>query len=353
MHGNTKVILLSRQIEPQYKEFVENNENAKIYHTLEWMNVIQDTYAYKPYYLVALNNGSLVGILPLFMAKSIFFGKRLVSLPFSHSVNILYENEVTKSKLLEKAIELTEGLRCNYLEIRHGQALESPNFVKCAEYYDHILNLESSIDEIWKSFNSSTQRAIRKAEKTSMEIKRGTTLKDFEKFYNLELETVKRQGTLIYPFKFYENLYKNFFGLGKLRLYLAYYKGRPIAGIILTLHRDYAIYGYGASTGRREWLRLRPNNLLFWIAIQELKGERFNCLDLARTPKSNEGLLRFKSQWGSKSKLIPYYYYLNKSKKVPTIDRSGLKARVTSGLIRRMPISLSKSLGPILIKQIG
>ena len=337
--------LLKKESENQYSAFIDEHPGSSIYHTLEWRHVIQDTYGYRPSYIVARDDNSIIGVLPLFEVNSIINGRRLVSIPFSHWVDILYNDTRTLSQMIDFAKHLTKKRKCGYIEIRHGSELPATaKLIRSEHFYDSILDISVSIDDIRDGFKKSVKRAIGKANRSSLVLFEGQNLEDYYTFYRLELETRKRQGAPSYSFGFFKTLYSVLYPKNNIKLYLASNEGKCIAGIIMLYHKQTAIYGYGASISNRELLNMRPNNLLFWQAIQDAHAQGYKYFDFGTTDPSNKGLLRFKSGWGTDDFRIPRYYYLNKTSNIPELDRDSFKMRVASGILKKMPICLTKHL---------
>ena len=44
---------------------------------------MEKTYKHNPFYLIAKEEGEIKGVLPLFLMRSWFFDKKLVSVPFA------------------------------------------------------------------------------------------------------------------------------------------------------------------------------------------------------------------------------------------------------------------------------
>ncbi len=311
---------------------------------------------YRPYYVVVKEGSSIRGALPLFEVRSLILGNRLVSIPFSHWVNILCDGDLAiLQKLLSFARDLARKRRCRYLEIKHGQPLSEAHGLERSEhFFNSVLDLSRSIEDIWSGFESGSVRwGINRAKKSDLQVEKGSTLEDYRRFYRLELETRKSQGVPPYPFRFFRNLRDHLGNGRKLRLYLAYLDDVCVAGIIVLCHSKRAIYGYSASLKKREYLRTQPNNLLLWTAIKELHDDGYQEFDLGITPPSNKGLLSFKTRWGTENYKIPYYYFLNRAEEVPVVDRTSKGMRVANDILRKLPISILERVGPFLLKQVG
>ena len=83
--------------------------------------MVKKTYKHKPIYLVAKENDEIKGVLPLFLMKSMIFGKKLVSVPFAPCGGACADNETIdahphiSSDCKNRTTEYREEhrLRCN------------------------------------------------------------------------------------------------------------------------------------------------------------------------------------------------------------------------------------------------
>jgi lipid II:glycine glycyltransferase (peptidoglycan interpeptide bridge formation enzyme) len=165
-------------------------------------------------------------------------------------------------------------------------------------------------------------------------------------------ETRQRQGSLPYSRNFFSYLYQ-LVNASQCKLYLAYAGSQPIAGLIIFQHGERAIYAYGASTNNRKMLQMRPNELLFWTSIVDAHRSGCSVYDFGITPLAHNSLMRFKSQWGPENRKLFYSYFLNRSKSLPSIDRSGVFATTSSKILNKLPIPILKSVGPVFLKILG
>lgn len=343
------VCLLNEKYIKLYNDYISNQPNASIYHTLEWKNVLEKSFGYKPFYFIALENNQITGVLPSFEIKSIVFKKRLVSLPFSQVTKILYDNENILNELINFAYEFYEKGNYEYIEIKHGKNFLTLN--KVENFYETTLNLDTSLDTIWKNFDAGSVRwGIRKAQKNNVEIKTDKDLKDIKNFYRLFAFTRKRLGVPVYSFPFFQNMFDLL--KEKVKLYLAYYNNICIAGIIVFYFNKIATYAYSASINKREFLKLQPTNLLLWTAIKDAHLNHYKLFNFGITHISNQGLLNFKKRWGTITKKIPYYYIINQNK-IPIIDRESKKVKIVSDIFRKLPMPIYKLISRIIIKGLG
>ena len=62
--------------------FVSNHPYGSPFHLIAWKESIEQTFGYRPFYLLATIGDRVAGVLPLFLAKSLLTGRRLISSPF-------------------------------------------------------------------------------------------------------------------------------------------------------------------------------------------------------------------------------------------------------------------------------
>jgi CelD/BcsL family acetyltransferase involved in cellulose biosynthesis len=336
-----------------YEACVAAHPAANAYHTLAWQRVIARTYRYRPRYLVAGHRGAIDGALPLFEVRTALGGRRLVGLPFSHHVPVLAADGETRRALVAAAQAAAAGSR--YLELRHGEPLAEAgegSIVDRAACHDTRLDLTPEVEVLRAGLHpSQVRRAVSKAERGGIEVVHSSAVEDFRAYHELQLETRRRQGAPPYPARFFDILREELATRGLARLWLARHEGRLLAGIVVLTHGRSAIYGYGASTRDPELIRLRPNHLLFWRAILDARERGYRWFDFGSTPLGHDSLLRFKQGWGGETRVLSYQ--LAGAADRGSTEREGPLAKLGSAVLRRMPMTLFRTLGPMLMRQLG
>ena len=281
----------------------------------------------------------------------------MISIPFSHSVQPLYDSKNTIEEILTYSQNIAGEINADYVllkcDVNISQTeLDKSKWIQNSSFSESILKLSKPIEDIHKAIKSSTRRNIKKANKAGIRIKTGTCKKDYLAFYELMTETRKRQGSPPYSKAFFTHLFYNLKS-SHIKLFIALKHEKPLAGIIILYHGSTALYAYGASVSDTKLLQMRPNDLLFWTVIKDAWENKYEYFDFGITHISNLGLQRFKAQWGTVNKELNYTYYLNNIIKAPSIDRSGQVARLVSGIFRNAPTPLLKIIGPIALKFLG
>ncbi|MCR4440652.1 MAG: peptidoglycan bridge formation glycyltransferase FemA/FemB family protein [Peptococcaceae bacterium] len=188
-----------------------------------------------------------------------------------------------------------------------GEYLKSRNFVagdKGAGFegvqpkFVFRLDLSPSLEDLFHRFHPKTRYNIRLAEKKGVEVRDDCTREDLPVFYEILKETTERDRFLVRPYPYFLDLWDYLTPPGYLKLFMAYYEGKAIAGTLAFLFGDKAWYIYGASSNSHR--NVMPNYLLQWRMIQWAKENGCLFYDFRGVPGNLSednplyGLYRFK-----------------------------------------------------------
>jgi len=333
---------------PGWDELLLSKKKYSFFHSSHWARVLSESYNYTPLYFVTIRDNNLSVAIPFMEVKSVFMGKRGVSLPFSDYCVPIISEDVDCQDVLNQIIEYGEQSNWKYIELRGEKELFKD--LPCAShYYTHTLDLSKGSEQLFSNLRSSTKRNIKKAVKKGVKSRISYSPESLEEFYRLNCLTRKNHGLPPQPYYFFERVYDCIIKEKLGFFVLASYKEKIVAGAMFCHFGDKALYKYGASDKR--YLYLRPNNLVMWEAIKWYSMNGFKCFSFGRTEPDADGQRQFKTGFGTNEATIRYYTYdLRKgdfiSKKPPV---SGLHNKV----FRAMPISFLKIVGTLLYKHMG
>ncbi|MCM1320734.1 MAG: peptidoglycan bridge formation glycyltransferase FemA/FemB family protein [Bacteroides sp.] len=187
----------------------------------------------------------------------------------------------------------------NHLKLRKSPAdVQPPDTVLLP-----IDNAVLTVSQLLENMKPKWRYNIRLAEKKGVVVRRGT-IHDISVFYDLYLETAKRDGIAVHAESYYRSLFElaEKSGGQKITLYVAEYDGVPIASIITLFTKSEAIYLYGASSNlHRNYM---PAYLLQWTAITDAMHYGSKVYDFYGIPPVDDkthpmyGLYRFKTGFG-------------------------------------------------------
>jgi lipid II:glycine glycyltransferase (peptidoglycan interpeptide bridge formation enzyme) len=217
-----------------------------------------------------------------------------------------------------------------------------------AEYCTHLLSLNGEESDLVKSFRGSTSRNARKAERAGVEIAFGHSREDVAAFFSLHCRTRKHHGIPPQPLSFFEKVHEHIIAPQKGFVALASHQGRPVAGAVYFLHRQRALYKFGASD--RSFLHLRANNLVMREAIRWFSNNHFCSLHFGRTDLGQKGLAQFKNGWRADNDRVAYYRF---DLKRNSFAGSRAYAQSSYGVFKLTPTPLLRTVGNLLYKHFG
>lgn len=343
-----------------WNEFVTENPHSHVYHLWEWGDVLCKTYKYERHYVTIKKGDDVLGVFPLLFVKSLFFGKRLISLPFVEYAGPLLKNDIDASKaelvltqLLDYLDKLSKKLKAEYTEIRQPPPFLSPllpsiGFKVLQRHVTFRIDLTKEESKLFRAMDKKCRNSLRKAMKTEMKIEE-VELDSLGQYYDLYLDSQKRLGSPPHSFGFFRNLYNAFKPAGLLQMTLAIYDGRPIGGVMVFCFKD-KLYWFGNVTNRK-YASLNPTNLLLWHTIQQGIEKNFRVFDLGQTRKEDSGVYHFKSSWGGSETNLEDFVFSSKNVELPNPNKR--KYVFLSKVWSTMPKALARRIGPKLIGGIG
>jgi FemAB-related protein (PEP-CTERM system-associated) len=359
------LVRISDSSKDLWNNYVSANPHAYVYHLWEWGDVLCKTYNLDRWCLAVKENQRIVGVLPIFCIRGLFFADKLVSLPFCEYGGPLLADYLDQSMaenvltmLMKSVYELAEKLKIDYIELRHPQipfsnVFSSSGFRVLQRYVTFSLDLTRGEGEIWKGFGGYTRRRavvrrLKRARKIRAKVEEvgGDNLKHY---YTLYLKTQKRRGSPPHSYAFFENLYEGFGAKNLLHMFLAVSKGKPIAGMtVFCLNRK--LYCWN-SVMDRKYAGSHPTDFLLWHLIRWGIENDFRVIDFGRTRPEDTGVYYFKSRWGGQKTRLKDYVFLSRNTEIP--DPLQRKYVLLSRLWSLVPQSLACKVGPYLTSKLG
>ncbi|MGQ9628974.1 MAG: lipid II:glycine glycyltransferase FemX [bacterium] len=329
--------LLEERCYSTYENLLKISSLGMAYHSLQYKSILERVTGTEPLYLVAERDGEAVGALPAFLKRNGKYGNVLNSLPFfgSHG-GILVRDDLdgrsilaVKGELLEAFDDLAHQTDCITATIIATPFERDHDFYKTnfqPTYIDgrigQIVDLSrfSAEDELMPSFSSSCRRAVRKAMESDLEIRRGIRGEDMKELYDVYLDTIRRLNGIAKPISFFEELSKC---QGEFSsIYSAVFRGEIVGGL-LSFHYN-GIVEYHTPFFRESYKHLRPMNLIVFEALKDALANRAHYYNFGGTWLSQDGVYRFKRNWGSED--FPYYYYTKCYRDVSDLKEAGPEA---------------------------
>lgn len=330
-----------------WDKYVLNHPFATIFHRIAWKEVIEDSYSHKSFYIFSQDEGSgrITGILPLFEIKSFLFGHYLISNPFAELGGILADDEKVEELLLKRAVDISENLNCDYLELRNRKEL--PGMLTKSLYYNFQREISQDNDENLKAIPRKSRAMVRKGIKSGLVSEMGHHL--FSEFYDMLSLNFHRLGTPVFSRSYLRKLLKKE-DLKTTILIIRTPEKQTCAGVMTFFFKDQVIPYYAGSDFTLR--SLGPNDFMYWELLRFGADNGYRVFDYGRS-KENTGSFSFKKHWGFKPTPLAYQYHLGKIDELPNLSPANPRYQKKIEMWRKLPLWVTKTIGPMIAKNLA
>jgi FemAB-related protein (PEP-CTERM system-associated) len=328
----------------RWNTFVETHPEGTFFHCAEWKTVIEKAFGHRTYYLYAESAGHIQGVLPLGHLRSHLFGNALMSTPFCVYGGAVAESHDARVALESAAVDLARRLNVDYLELRNQNAAH-PNWIKKDLYVTFRKEIDPDPERNMLSIPRKQRRMVRQGAKAGLTSEIDTEL---DRFYEIYATSVRNLGTPVLPRRYF-NLLREIFG-DQCEVLTVTLNGRPIASVMSFYFQDTVLPYYGGSLHSAR--AVAGNDFMYWELMRRACERGFRIFDYGRSKKGT-GAYSFKKNWGFQAVPLPYEYLLINATAVPDISPLNPRYRIFVSVWKRLPLSVSKLIGPKIAKYLG
>lgn len=298
--------------DPRWPRLVEKHPKASVFHTVGWIEALQQTYGYRPVVFTTSGlNEELQNGLLFCHVRSWLTGGRMVSLPFSDHCEPLFDSSSELHFVMQYLRADLQHRNWKYIELRPANGSLSQDGPTCGfrpsdQYCLHRMDLRPDLSDIFRSLHrDSAQRRIRHAAAAGLSCEGGRSPKLLKDFYDLMVLTRGRHHLPPQPFSWFRNLVDSMNEALEIRV--AYKDQVPIGAILTMRFRDVVYYKYGCSDFKFKRFGAMP--YLLWKTIEDSKSAGAKEFDLGRSDRDNATLVSFKNRWARQPVALTYWTY--------------------------------------------
>jgi len=328
-----------------WDSYLEGREGAAFYQLFSWKRINEMCFGHHCYYLAAIQDEEIVGILPLVEIRSKLFGKILCSMPFVNFGGVCAALPEAESLLLEEAKALVDRAGIDYLELRSITKATTP--LPTSEHkVSMTLALNPDPEVIWNNFKSKQRTEIRRSYKNDLDVVSGGE-ELLDTFYSVLAISWQSLGTPIYKRSYFKTILETF--PSNTRIFVVEHGNTPVAA---------ALNGYYNGVVEGMWLgivpefrKLQPNSVLYWEMIKHACDNGMKQFHFGRSSIDSGGEF-FKKKWQAKPKQLYWQYYLGTAKDIPQLNINNPKYGIAIKAWRKLPLKLTKLVGPYIAASI-
>lgn len=335
----------------RWNAYVRRNSQASAYHLYAWRDVISRTFGHETTYLTAESDTGIVGVLPLVVFRSRLFGRFVVSMPFLNYGGVLADSDRAETALLEAAILETGRVGGAYLELRHTRQM-FPRLQAKRHKVGMVLELRKSAEEQWQSLDRKLRNQVRKAEKSGLRATQGG-VELLEPFYQVFARNMRDLGTPVYGIGWFREILGAF--PRSSRIFAVFSAAQPVAASLVYWReagdRRPEVMEVPWASAIREFNPQCANVLLYWEMVRSAVESGFARFDLGRSTPG-EGTFAFKRQWGAEPRELVWEYWTPEGRPLPDLSPRNPRFGRAIATWRRLPVGLTKVLGPRIVSHI-
>ncbi|MFA9460955.1 FemAB family XrtA/PEP-CTERM system-associated protein [Thiohalorhabdus methylotrophus] len=329
----------------RWDAFVDAEPEATFFHRAGWKRVLEEGLGHRAHFLFAERDGEVDGVLPLGRIRSRLFGDSLISLPFCVRAGVVGRSEEVRSALERSACELADRLGVDHLELRQERPRNPGWPTQSERYVNFRRRLDPDPDANLKAIPRKQRAMVRKGMEAGLE---GVIDDDLERFYPLYAESVRNLGTPVFPKRYLQKL-REVFG-DDCEVLTIEHRGRPISSVLSFYFRDEVLPYYGGGgPGAREY---KANDFMYWDLMRRATERGYGVFDFGRS-KRDTGSYKFKKHWGFEPEPLHYEYHLVKARDVPDVSPANPRYRLFVDGWKRLPLPVSRVLGPMIARNLG
>ena len=324
--------------------YVSAAADGSWFHTTAWMTAVQTTFGHEPIYLEARRGERIVGALPLFLVRSLFGGRMLVSVPYGVYGGVIADDGAVRSALRDALMRQVSRLRVATVDLRTIY----PGF-EGFEPNDRYVTFRRELPDRPEDVLNWLPRKARAAARSGRN-KHGLTIEFghglLPVVWRLYSASMRRLASINYPYRFLQLLVEH--APDRTLTSVVYYRRRPVGGLLTLTHGDTVMpYFVGLDPPYRF---AHVSNFLY-LTVMEWAVERgYRVFDFGRSRRDNPGCCNFKRFHGFEATPLGYQR-LADSRPVdltPTGSTFGPARRIWP----HVPLVLTRPLGAWLARHI-
>jgi FemAB-related protein (PEP-CTERM system-associated) len=330
---------------PVVQKFVRHQNPHPLWYDPAWQEPLA-VYGLCWKTFVAWVGDEVRGVLPLVIQRSLLFGRRAVSVPWADAAGLLAVDDEAGTALLRTAVGLLRQWRLQRLLLRQS----APLFDWPLDRSDKLamqLRLTEDPEVLWKSFDPKVRNQVRKSEKSGVVTETVTLEEGLGGFFEVYSRNMRDLGSPAHSRQYFAALQRAF--PRQVEIHLARCEGRIVGAGLTMVNGNRLDIPWASSL--QEYNRHCVNHSLYWHILSRACRAGHEWFYFGRSTRGS-GPHHFKKQWGAEE--VPLYWYSLDLEGRPEVsgqaprDSFGVAVRVW----QRLPLFVTKGLGPLLISQL-
>ncbi len=332
-----------------WDDYVREHSEGTFCHLSGWKTVVETGAGHQCPYLMAEEDGNVIGVLPLTYRKSYLFGKALISSMFAVYGGALASSESAYSALEGAAWEKGQELGLTSVSYktpksRHKDA--SGWMVEQERAATFRKNLALGADAILLDIPRKQRAVVRKSLQNGLICEWGGDLKTF---YSLYAESVRNLGTPVFPEKLFATFLDVFGDAVEVQIVRAP-TGEPIASLLSFYYKNQVLpyYAGGNALART----FGAHDFMYYHLMVRAVEKGKQVFDFGRS-KIGSGPYKFKKNWGFDPIALEYECQILEGCQPQDLSPTSKKFELMVKVWKKLPLGVANILGPPIARHLG
>jgi FemAB-related protein (PEP-CTERM system-associated) len=326
----------------EWDAFVRTSPHGTPFHLIAWKRAVEDTFGHRAHYLMATEERRIKGVLPLFEVRGLTGGKALVSVPYAVYGGVCAVSQQARQALVDAAARLGQERGAAYVELRQRDDLGLALPTK-ALYFTFSRAISKDEEENLLAIPRKQRRMTRQGLKHGLRAEIGRD--HFDLFYEIYAHSLRNLGSPVFPRALLRGVLDHF---GKECDLLSVWQGdRMVAGVMTLYYEEQVLPYYGGAL--RDAFKYAVNDFMYWELMCHAAKTGSRVFDFGRS-REGTGPYNFKRHWGFEPVPLPYQYVMLRDQELPNLSPSNPRFELATRLWKRLPLPITKLVGPALTR---
>ena len=307
----------------------------------QWRNVLHDVYGARSHFLLATDAGRAVGGLALYEIKHSIFGHYLTTAAYGNDGGLFFDTDAARDALLAEAKTVAQQLNVAYMDIRTRNT-RLDGFHVDDHYRASVVDLVGDAESALNRLPSTTRNQVRRGQKEGFTVSVGAD--QIDAFHDVFHQHMRDLGTPAHGVEFYRAIQRH---LGDRADFYVVRDGTTLVSGALLFRVNGTAQNHHTVSLRR-FNRRCPNYLLYWRMITDSYARGLKTFDMGRS-EAGSSQLKFKENWGTRETAMTYNYHLVRAASPPSLSPNNPKYRAAITVWSRLPLFVTKAIGPRII----
>lgn len=340
-----EVVVCDESHRASWDDFAGRVEGCWHYHLFGWRKVIESVYAHECPYLMALSGKEVMGVLPLAVVKSRWFGDSVTSLPFVDSSGVVAVNPEAMETLVAGAEKIARDSHVDYMELRQSREVQG-RFRVDTHKLSLTMQVKETVEEQWESLSSERRNRIRKARNAGLRAEFGSAAA-LTDFYRVWCQNMRDLGSPVHSRLWFEMLLEEF--ADTMGVVLILEQNECVGAAVWIQYKRVLSVPWVSSL--RQHFSKHPNDLMYWEAIKFAVERGCQRFDFGRST-ANSGNHTYKVRWGAEQQPLYWQYRSLRGGEPALPNESSFKYRLAMDVWKRIPLGLANWIGPRVRREI-